>query len=117
MKYTIENEYLKLTVETYGAQIASIVRKLDGVEHMWQADPAVWGYHSPILFPHAGKVVDGVIEAKGGRYASGQHGFARLMEHDFVAQSQDTIVLELCSSPETLAKFPYEFRLVSTFTL
>jgi len=117
MKYTIENEYLKLTVETYGAQIASIVRKLDGVEHMWQADPAVWGYHSPILFPHAGKVVDGVIEAKGGRYASGQHGFARLMEHDFVAQSQDTIVLELCSSPETLEKFPYEFRLVSTFTL
>ena len=117
MKYTIENEYLKLTVETYGAQIASIVRKLDGVEHMWQADPAVWGYHSPILFPHAGKVVDGVIEAKGGRYASGQHGFARLMEHDFVAQSEDTIVLELCSSPETLKKFPYEFRLVSTFTL
>ena len=117
MKYTIENEYLKLTVETYGAQIASIVRKLDGVEHMWQADPAVWGYHSPILFPHAGKVVDGIIEAKGGVYESSQHGFARLMEHEFVAQSEDTIVLELCSSPETLAKFPYEFRLVSTFTL
>ena len=117
MRYTIENEYLKLTVETFGAQIASVIRKCDGVEHMWQADPAVWGYHSPILFPHAGKVVDNIIEAKGGRYESSQHGFARLMEHDFVAQSKDTIVLELCSSPETLEKFPYEFRLVSTFTL
>ena len=87
------------------------------MEHIWQADKSVWGYHAPILFPHAGKVVDGKLQAKGKVYESSQHGFARLMEHDFVAQTQDTIVLELCSSPETLARFPYEFRLVSTFTL
>jgi aldose 1-epimerase len=62
-------------------------------------------------------VVDNKIEAKGKIYESGQHGFARLMEHEFVDQTEDTIVLELCSSPETYAKFPYEFRLVSTFTL
>ncbi len=117
MEYSIENEYLKLIVTTWGAQVKSVIRKCDGVEHMWQADPEVWGYHAPILFPHAGKVVDGKIEAKGGVYESGQHGFARLMEHEFVDQTADTIVLELCSSPETLAKFPYEFRLVSTFTL
>ena len=117
MRYTIENEYLRLTVDTFGAQIVSVIRKCDGVEHMWQADPAVWGYHSPILFPHAGKVVDGIIEAKGGRFESGQHGFARLLEHDFVTQTEDTIVLELCASDETRKRFPYEFRLQSTFTL
>ena len=76
MEYTIENDYLKLTVTTWGAQVKSVVRKSDGVEHIWQADKSVWGYHAPILFPHAGKVVDGTIEAKGGSYASGQHGFA-----------------------------------------
>ena len=117
MEYTIQNEYLKVTVTTWGAQVKSVVRKCDGVEHMWQADKSVWGYHAPILFPHAGKVAEGVIEAKGGRYESSQHGFARLMEHSFVDQTEDTIVLELCSSEETLARFPYEFRLVSTFTL
>ena len=117
MEYTIENEYLKLTVTTWGAQVKSVVRKCDGVEHIWQADKSVWGYHAPILFPHAGKVVDGKIEAKGGVYESGQHGFARLMEHEFVDQTADTIVLELCSNAETYARFPYEFRLVSTFTL
>ena len=116
-EFTIENEYLKVTVTTWGAQIKSVVRKLDGVEHIWQADKAVWGYHAPILFPHAGKVVDGKIEARGGVYESGQHGFARLMEHDFVEQTADTIVLELCANEETLAKFPYDFRLVSTFSL
>ena len=117
MDYIIENEYLKVTVTTFGAQLKSVLRKCDGVEHVWQADPDVWGYHAPILFPHAGKVVDGVIEAKGGTYQSGQHGFARLMEHDFVEQTENTIVLELRSNEETLQKFPYEFALFSTFTL
>ena len=117
MEYIIENEYLKVTVTTWGAQVKSVVRKCDGVEHMWQADKAVWGYHAPILFPHAGKVVDGIIEAKGKEYASSQHGFARLMEHEFVDQTPGMLVLELASCPETLERFPYEFRLVSTFTL
>ena len=117
MEYTIENEYLKLTVTTWGAQVRSVVRKSDGVVHIWQADPAVWGYHAPILFPHAGKVKDGIIQAKGGRYESAQHGFARNMEHELVAMTEDTIVLELRSNEETLARFPYEFALVSTFTL
>lgn len=117
MEYSIENEYLRVTVTTFGAQVKSVIRKCDGVEHMWQANKNVWGYHAPILFPHCGKVVDGKIEAKGKIYEAGQHGFARLMEHEFVDQTKDTIVLELCSNPETLEQFPYEFRLVSTFTL
>ncbi len=117
MEYTIENEYLKVTVTTWGAQVKSVVRKCDGVEHMWQAEKSVWGYHAPILFPHAGKVPGGVIHAKGRDYTSGQHGIARLMEHSFVDQSRDCVILELCSTEETLEKFPYEFRLVSTFTL
>ena len=117
MEYIIENEYLKVTVTTWGAQVKSVVRKCDGVEHMWQADKSVWGYHAPILFPHAGKVPGGIFRAKGKDYTSGQHGIARLMEHSFVDQSADCVILELCSSEETLEKFPYEFRLVSTFTL
>ena len=117
MEYTIENEYLKLTVTTWGAQVKSLVRKCDGVEHIWQADKSVWGYHAPILFPHTGKVVDGTIRAKNADFASGQHGFARLMEHEFVCQTENSIVLELRSTPETYARIPYEFALVSTFTL
>ena len=117
MDYTLENEYLKVTITTSGAQVKSVIRKCDGVEHMWQADKAVWGYHAPILFPHCGKVVDGVIEAKGQTCQSPQHGFARLMEHSFVDQSRDTLVLELCADEETGQMFPYAFRLVSIFTL
>ena len=116
-EFTIENEYLRLTVTTWGAQVKSVVRKCDGVEHIWQADKDVWVYHAPILFPHCGKVAQGKIETKCAVYESGQHGFARLMEHEFVDQTEDTIVLELCANEQTQACFPYEFRLVSTFTL
>ena len=34
MDYILENEYLKVTVTTKGAQLKSVVRKCDGVEHM-----------------------------------------------------------------------------------
>ena len=117
MEYVIKNEYLKATITTWGAQVKSVIRKCDGVEHMWSGDPSVWKFHAPILFPHCGKLPEGKLEAKGQIYESGPHGFARDLEHEFVDQTADTLVLELCSCPETLARFPYEFRLVSTFTL
>ena len=117
MEYIIENEYLKVTVTTWGAQVKSVIRKCDGVEHIWQADKSVWGYHAPILFPHCGKLVDGKLEAKGKVYESSQHGFARGMEHELVAKNKDTLVLQLAHSPETLAKWPWKFRLMSAFTL
>lgn len=116
-EFTIENEYLKATITAWGAQVKSVIRKCDGVEHIWQADSSVWGYHAPILFPHTGKVVDGTIHAKGKDYPSGQHGFARLMEHELVRQTATTLELVLRSNPETLANFPYEFKLYSSFTL
>ncbi len=118
MEYSIENELLQVTVTTYGAQVKSVIRKEDGVEHMWQADPAVWGYHAPILFPYAGKLKDGKLIAKGKEYLSpAQHGFARTMEHTLVAKTKDTLVLQLTDTPETLATWPYKFRLLSSFTL
>ncbi len=117
MDYTIENEQLRLTVTTNGAQVKSVLRKCDGVEHMWQADPSVWGYHAPVLFPHAGSVYGGKLEAKGQVYESKQHGFARLLEHRFVSKTSDTIVLELTDCEETMKSWPYRFRLLSTFRL
>ena len=118
MEYILENEYLKLTVTDQGAQVKSLVRKCDGVEHIWQADPAVWGYHAPILFPYCGKLKDGKLETDGKVYESpAQHGFARTSVHRLVCCDGEKICLELTDSPETMAVFPWKFRLLSTFTL
>lgn len=118
MDFFLENEFLKVTLTTYGAQIKSVIRKCDGVEHIWQADPAIWGYHTPILFPYTGKVKDGKILAKGKLYENcPQHGFARQMEHTPVCCDGKSAVMELTQNDETLQRWPYCFRLVSTFTL
>lgn len=118
MDYTIENEYLKVTVTTDGAQLKSVVRKCDGVEHMWQADPAVWEYHAPILFPYAGHLENKTMVAKGQTFENcAQHGFARLMAHSPVFCGENSLAMELTDSPETLALWPWHFRLMSTFTL
>lgn len=118
MEYCIENEFLKVTVTTDGAQVKSVIRKSDGVEHMWQADPEVWGYHAPILFPYCGRLKDGILESRGQTAENcPPHGFARRMTHSFVAQTRDTLVLQLTDSPETLALWPWKFRLLSAFTL
>ena len=118
MDYIIENEYLKVTVTTSGAQIKSVIRKCDGAEHIWQADPEVWGNSAPILFPHCGRLLDGKFIAKGETYETNLgHGFAKMMEHTFVYQNKDTLVLQLTDTPETLALWPYKFRLMSAFTI
>ena len=118
MDYILENEYLKVTVTTWGAQLKSVIRKSDGVEHMWQADKSHWGYHAPILFPFCGKVKDGMIETRGQHFENlPQHGFARIGEHTFVQQNESSVILELRDSEATHAMWPYSFRLVTTYTL
>ena len=118
MEFIMENDYLKVTVTDWGAQVKSVIRKSDGVEHIWQADPAVWGYHAPILFPYCGKLKDGKLEANGKVYESPtQHGFARTATHQLVKHTDTQVVLQLRESEATLAVFPWKFCLKSSFTL
>ena len=90
MRYTIENQDIRLTVDSHGAEAVSVLNRHTGAEMLWQADPAVWGRHAPILFPYTGKLTGGKLRAKGMEYAGGQHGFARDVEHTLVSQTGDT---------------------------
>ena len=117
MEFVMENQYLKATVTTWGAQLKSVIRKSDGVEHMWRADPALWDYHAPTMFPYCDRVPDSTIVVDGKSYVAPCHGFAQGMERQVVSHSATCVVLELTDSPETLAQWPFRFRLTSTFTL
>ena len=96
MQATIHNEFLTLTVDTHGAEAVSL-KNAAGEELLWQADPAVWKRHAPILFPWTGKLPGGTFEVDGKTYKGGQHGFARDMEHTLLKAEGDTIQLELRS--------------------
>ena len=45
--HTLENEILTVKVKEHGAELCSIVK--GDTEYLWQADPAFWGRHSPVL--------------------------------------------------------------------
>lgn len=117
MQYSIENDILRLTVDSHGAEPVSVVHKPTGAELLWQADPAVWKRHAPILFPYTGKLTGGKMLAKGVEYAGGQHGFARDVEHTMTHHADNLLEFELHANAETLPKWPYAFVLRSTFTL
>lgn len=118
MDYMIENDFLKVTITSFGAQIKSVVRKCDGVEHMWQGDPSVWKYHSPVLFPYAGRVKDGRIQIRGNTIENAPaHGVVRTQEHELVEQAHDRLTMVLNANENTMAIFPYRFRFLSTFHL
>lgn len=117
MQATIQNEFLTLTVDTHGAEAVSL-KNAAGEELLWQADPAVWKRHAPILFPWTGKLVGGSFTHRGKSYPGGQHGFARDLEHTLLSAEGDTLRLELRSTPELKAeRFPFDFVLTSTFRL
>lgn len=117
MQAVIHNEFLTLAVDTHGAEAVSL-KNAAGEEMLWQADPAVWARHAPILFPWTGKLPGGAFVHDGRSYKGGQHGFARDMEHTLLRAEGDTIELELCSNEDIKAeRFPFDFRLVSTFRL
>ena len=110
--HTMENDVLRVSVADEGAELVSVLDKRSGEERIWQADPAVWNRHAPILFPFVGKVVDGKYRFNGREYPmKTQHGFARDKVFACVRAGEDCVLHELRDTPETLEIYPWPFRL------
>lgn len=115
--HTLENDNLLIEISDHGAELCRIYNKLTSKEILWNGDAAFWNRHAPVLFPIVGAVAGGVYRAEGREYHLGQHGFARDMEFDCIAQTDCSITHQLTSSDETKAKYPYDFILTITHTL
>ena len=111
MRYVLENEKLHVEIDSFGAELKSVKNKISEQEYMWQADPTYWGRTSPVLFPFVGSVKDAAYRHEGVTYKMGQHGFARDMEHELVAQTDSAIYFKLNSNEETMKKYPFSFVL------
>jgi len=110
-RYVLENEWMKVEIDSFGAELKSLSRKSDNREYMWCADPAYWGRTAPVLFPFVGSLKDKKYRVNGKEYEMGQHGFARDMEFTLLEQRQDKICFGLKANEETRKKYPFEFDL------
>ena len=109
MQITIYNDRLRLTVDSRGAEMQSLLHA-DGTEYLWQGDPACWPDRAPVLFPYVARLTDDSYRYHGKIYHMGIHGFAAGMEFRPVEQGLDRLTMELCDSAVTRAQYPFAFR-------
>ena len=116
MYVTLKNDKLSLTVDTLGAQMTSL-KSADGVEYLWQGDPKYWGEQAPHLFPFIGRLTNNSYRYMGKVYSMNIHGFASSSEFVLMEQTEDSMVLGLGHSQETLERYPFWFLFKIVYTL
>ncbi len=107
---TLANAALTARISALGAELQSLVPAW-GDELMWQADPAVWNWHAPNLFPVVGALAKDTLIHQGVRYEMPAHGFLRHSLTEVIAQSADAVVFRLTDNPETRCHYPFAFTL------
>ncbi len=113
----LENEFLKVEIADFGAELSGIFDKEKKQQVIWGADPAYWARHAPVLFPFVGKVNGGFYTHKGVKYPMGQHGFARDKEFEFLGGDEKSLSHRLKSDAETKKVYPFDFELIITHSL
>lgn len=116
MAHTIHNDFLSVTVAEQGAELQSI-RSADGMEYLWQGDPAYWPDRAPTLFPFIGRLTNNRCRCYGEEYPMGIHGFAAQSRFSLAEKSDSYMVLELGSDEETRNQYPFAFLLRITYRL
>lgn len=117
MLYTLKNDYVQIKIESFGAELKSLISQQTGYEYIWKSDPAYWKRSSPILFPFVGRLQGQHYLHKGKTYEMGQHGFARDMEWSILAKKDESIAFLLTDNKETYKKYPFHFQLIQKYSL
>lgn len=111
MQAVLENDDLKVTINHFGAELSSIVKKEGNTEYMWNADERFWKRSAPVLFPFVGSLKNKEFLYGGKAYPMGQHGFARDMEFSLVSNDGEQAWFSLSSDETTYEKYPFAFTL------
>lgn len=115
MLYTVYNDKISISADTYGAELHSI--KMGNTEYLWQCGDS-WKRYAPVLFPFVCNATSKKYIADGVEYTMPtNHGFARDSEFKYSSRDEDSITFELTDSAETLKCYPYKFRFVVKYTI
>ena len=111
MAHKLENNYLTVSVEPFGAELSGIVCNRTLREYLWQGDPAFWKRRSPVLFPIVGSLWNGEYHYEGKPYTMSQHGFARDNRFELIRQSREEVRYNFIDNEETRMVYPFRFEL------
>lgn len=117
MIYSIENEKLKVAVNSKGAELYSLYSKVSETEYLWQGDPAYWRGRAYNLFPFIGRMEEEKFRYDGKEYPARIHGLARYFEFDLESQTENSLVFLFKDNEETHKEYPFAFEFRVEFIL
>ena len=112
----LNNDFLKVKINTLGAELSSIV-DADGMERIWQGDPAFWTGRAPVLFPVAGGFMDDEYILDGKTYSLPKHGFARRCEFAVEERNATGATFLLTGAMANNPGYPFDFEFRVRFSL
>lgn len=115
-RFTIASPALSACIDPLGAELRSLT-DAGGRALMTDADPRWWTGHAPLLFPFVGRSRGDVYRLDGREWPMPQHGFARRRPFALVHRSETQATLRLDADEDTLAAYPFAFRLDMDFAL
>lgn len=117
MRYALENDFLKVEIDSRGAELSSIMEKSKRYQYLWQGDPNFWPNRAPVLFPIVGHLNNGTYLFEGKEYHLGLHGFAKTTEFDPVCKNGNMITFSISHTSNTFRCYPFEFKLSIDYSL
>ena len=112
----LHSDALSVEISEIGAEIHHVV-DARGVERIWQADPAIWASHTPLLFPIAGALKDDTWYYEGKAYTMPKHGFVRKLPFEVECADEKSCTLVLRGEAAKDAGFPFEYELRVIYVL
>jgi len=111
------SKHLRAVINPMGAELTSLKSIQTDLEYIWQADPAFWGKHSPVLFPIVGSLKNNTYIFEEKSYQLPRHGFAR--ESIFTVEKVNDLkaIFTLTSNAETMKVYPFTFQLQLVYEL
>lgn len=117
MLYTIENETLRVTASTRGAELQSVYHKSAAWEALWQGDAKYWCDRSPNLFPFVARLNGGKYRYHGKTYTLPLHGFLPTAETVLEERTDYSMTFLLEDTDAFREQYPFRFRLLITYSL
>ena len=115
-QYRIASDHLRAWVKPHGAELCRL-QTGDGLDLLWDGDPAVWGRQAPVLFPVVGALKDGRLLHQGQAYPMPRHGFARDLHFRPVRLTGHSCRFRLGADAATRAMYPFAFQLELDFSI
>lgn len=116
MTTTISNSNLTAQIKHLGAELFSL-KSIQNKEYIWEGNPTFWGKHSPILFPIVGSLKNNSYSYNEKQFQLNRHGFAREMEFELIAKTEESATFSLISTLDTKKVYPFDFELQICYSL